>query len=72
MHAAFNSVSGFLNGLFADVQPAAHIPFELVLAMCGLLTVLVLIIVTKDVSHTVGIKLDPTHRKHSLACKQSY
>jgi hypothetical protein len=47
MHAAFNSISGFLNGLFTHVQPCVGIPFELVVAMCGLATALVLIIVTK-------------------------
>ena len=46
-HAAFNTVSRFLAGLFSDTQPSVHIPFELVLAFCGLGTALVLIVTTK-------------------------
>jgi membrane protease YdiL (CAAX protease family) len=47
MHAAFNSVSGLLNGLFAEVQPAVHISFELVLALSGLSAALLLVVLTK-------------------------
>jgi uncharacterized protein len=47
MHTAFNSISGFLNGLFLDVQPTLQVPFELVLATCGLSTALVLMLGTK-------------------------
>ena len=36
MHAAFNTVSRFLGGLFAESQPSAPIPFVLVMALCGL------------------------------------
>ena len=36
MHAAFNTVSRFLGGLFAEIQPTAPIPFVLVMALCGL------------------------------------
>ena len=36
MHAIFNTVSMFLSGLFVDMQPSAHVPFELVMALCGL------------------------------------
>jgi hypothetical protein len=47
MHAAFNTVSGFLGGLFANTQPRASIPFESVLALCGLATAGVLILATR-------------------------
>jgi membrane protease YdiL (CAAX protease family) len=47
IHAAFNTVSRFLNGLFATVQPASAIPFELVMALCGLPVALVLGITTR-------------------------
>jgi membrane protease YdiL (CAAX protease family) len=46
-HAAFNTVSRFLNGLFIHTQPSVRIPFELVLALCGIATALVLIGMTK-------------------------
>ena len=46
-HAAFNTVSRFLGGLFMHTQPSLHIPFELVLAVCGLGVGLVLIVMTK-------------------------
>jgi uncharacterized protein len=46
-HAAFNTVSSFLAGLFMHTQPSVHIPFELVLALCGISTALVLIVMTK-------------------------
>jgi membrane protease YdiL (CAAX protease family) len=47
MHAAFNTVSKFLAGLFTDTQPNMRISFELVLALCGLATALLLVVVTK-------------------------
>jgi CAAX protease family protein len=47
MHATFNTVSRFLNGLFASTQPNARIPFELVMALCGLGTAVVLILATR-------------------------
>jgi len=47
MHAAFNTVSRFLNGLFANTEPSARIPFELVLALCGVATAVVLILATR-------------------------
>jgi len=46
-HAAFNTVSRFLAGLFIHTQPSVHIPFELVLALCGLAVALVLIVMTR-------------------------
>jgi hypothetical protein len=47
MHATFNTVSRFLNGLFASTQPHARIPFELVMALSGLAVVVVLIVATR-------------------------
>ena len=47
MHAIFNTVSRFLSGLFADTQPSARVPFELVMALCGLATGMVLIVATR-------------------------
>jgi hypothetical protein len=47
MHAAFNTVSKFLAGLFTAVQPSMSIPFELVLALCGLGVAFMLVLVTK-------------------------
>src|SRR5262245_44455656 len=47
LHAAFNTVSRFLGGLFADTQPSAPIPFVLVMALCGLAVALVLIVATR-------------------------
>ena len=47
MHAAFNTVSKFLAGLFTAVQPSTSIPFELVLALCGLGVAFMLVLVTK-------------------------
>jgi hypothetical protein len=47
MHAAFNTVSKFLGGLFADTQPSGRIPFELVMALCGLATAVALILGTR-------------------------
>jgi uncharacterized protein len=48
MHATFNTVSRFLGGLFADTRPNARIPFELVMALCGLATAIVLILATRS------------------------
>lgn len=47
MHAAFNTVSRFLNGLFANIQPHTPIPFDLVLAICGLFVAAILVLTTK-------------------------
>jgi tryptophan-rich sensory protein len=47
MHATFNTVSRFLGGLFAETEPSAALPFELVMALCGLATALVLILATR-------------------------
>ena len=47
MHAIFNTVSKFLSGLFADVSPSARVPFELVMAICGLATGAALIVATR-------------------------
>ena len=47
MHAAFNTVSRFLGGLFAGTGPSTPIRFELVMALCGLATALVVILVTR-------------------------
>ena len=47
MHATFNTVSRFLNGLFASTQPHARIPFELVMALSGLAMAVVLILATR-------------------------
>lgn len=47
MHATFNTVSKFLGGLFADTQPSALIPFELVMASSGLAIAMVLVLATR-------------------------
>jgi len=47
MHAIFNTVSRFLSGLFAHTQPSARVPFELVMALYGLATGVVLIVATR-------------------------
>jgi hypothetical protein len=47
MHAAFNTVSKFLGGLFAETQPSAPVSFVLVMALCGLAVALVLIVATR-------------------------
>ncbi len=47
MHAVFNTVSKFLNGLFTAAEPATALRFDLVLALCGLATALVLILITR-------------------------
>ena len=47
LHAAFNTASRLLVGLFAKTQPVTSLPFELVLALYGLGVGLMLIIVTR-------------------------
>jgi membrane protease YdiL (CAAX protease family) len=47
MHAAFNTASRFLGGLFAYTEPRTSVPFELVLALCGLSVALVLTLATR-------------------------
>jgi membrane protease YdiL (CAAX protease family) len=48
MHAVFNTASRFLNGLLAGTEPRVHVPFgELNLALCGLATAAVLVVVTR-------------------------
>lgn len=46
-HAAFNTVSGWLAGFFANTRPNVGVPFELVLALCGLAVSAVLIGATR-------------------------
>ena len=50
MHATFNTVSRFLPGLFADTPPSARVPFDLVMALCGLATAVVLIVATRGLT----------------------
>jgi crotonobetainyl-CoA:carnitine CoA-transferase CaiB-like acyl-CoA transferase len=52
MHATFNTDRRFLAGLFVDTQPGTRIPFDLVMALCGLATALVLIVATRGALHT--------------------
>jgi hypothetical protein len=47
MHATLNTVSRFLGGLFVETQPSAHVPFELVMALCGFATAVTLILATR-------------------------
>jgi membrane protease YdiL (CAAX protease family) len=47
MHAAFNTVTRFLNGLFAATAPRANLPFELVFPLSGLLVAIVLVLMTR-------------------------
>jgi hypothetical protein len=47
MHAAFNTVTRFLNGLFAGTEPRASLPFELVFAASGLVVAAVLVVSTR-------------------------
>jgi membrane protease YdiL (CAAX protease family) len=47
MHAGFNTASRFLAGLFKDTEPRTPFRFELVMALCGLATALLLAAVTK-------------------------
>lgn len=46
-HAAFNTVSGWLAGFFAQTRPNVGVRFELVLAACGLVVSLVLMGATR-------------------------
>ena len=47
MHAAFNTVTRFLHGLFVGTQPRASLPFELVFPMSGFLVAVVLVVATR-------------------------
>jgi CAAX protease family protein len=47
IHAAFNTVTRFLNGLFIGSQPRASLPFELVFPVSGLLVALLFIALTR-------------------------
>lgn len=47
VHVAFNTISPLLNGLFTNVQPRTRLPFELVMALSGVATASVLVLVTK-------------------------
>lgn len=47
MHAAFNRVPKFLGGLFVDTTPSTPIPFDLLMALCGLAIALVIVLVTR-------------------------
>jgi hypothetical protein len=47
MHAAFNTVSRFLSGLFVDTQPRVSLRFDLVMALGGIAIATVLIVVTR-------------------------
>jgi uncharacterized protein len=47
MHAAFNTVSRFLAGLFTGAQPRVQVSFVTLLALSGLATALLLIVVTR-------------------------
>src|SRR5262245_29253380 len=47
MHAAFNTVSSYLNGLFTCTQPRVSVPFELVMALSGLATGFGLLVATR-------------------------
>ena len=47
MHAVFNTSARYFNGLFADTNPRFQIPFELVLALCGLAIAAVLVVSTR-------------------------
>ena len=48
MHAVFNTTSRFLNGLFTGTAgPRTQLPFDVVLALCGLATAAVLVLATR-------------------------
>lgn len=47
VHATFNTVSRFLAGLFAETQPNSRLPFDLVMALCGLATGFALVLATR-------------------------
>ena len=46
-HAAFNTASRFLEGLFVASEPRVHMSFEMLLALSGLATAVVLTVVTR-------------------------
>jgi hypothetical protein len=46
-HAAFNTVSKFLGGLFKGVEPRVQMPFETLMALCGTGVALFLVAITK-------------------------
>lgn len=47
MHAIFNTVSNFLNGMFTHTQPRTSMRFELVMALSGITTAAILVFATK-------------------------
>ena len=47
MHAAFNTVSRFLNGLFAGTEPRANLSFDFVFPLSGLLVAAGLVVMTR-------------------------
>jgi membrane protease YdiL (CAAX protease family) len=47
MHAAFNTLPRFLPVLFAETGPHTSLPFELVLALCGLAVAAGLVVATR-------------------------
>jgi membrane protease YdiL (CAAX protease family) len=47
MHAAFNTVSRFLNGLFAGAELRTNIPFEVVFPASGLFVAILLVVITR-------------------------
>lgn len=53
-HAAFNTASRFLEGLFVGVEPRVYMPFEMLLALSGLATAVVLVVATRG---RLGISL---------------
>lgn len=48
IHAIFNTVTKFLDGLFMKTQPDIRIPFELVMALCGLATGIAITLATRS------------------------
>lgn len=55
MHAGFNTVSRFLNGIFSGVDPSSPLQFELVMALCGLSMAALLLLATKGrLAYAVG------------------
>jgi membrane protease YdiL (CAAX protease family) len=46
-HAAFNTVSRWLGGLYKDVQPQSSLPFELVMALGGLTIASIVVLATR-------------------------
>jgi membrane protease YdiL (CAAX protease family) len=47
MHAAFNTVTRYLNGLFADTAPRVSLPFEWIFPASGLVVAAVLVVSTR-------------------------